>query len=135
MINLLLAPKEYCPGFTLSPTLEQKKKRVSYVDLQMPKEELVKKYQAVIIAHKHYKHWDKFPQKNTKQTLIFVQNASDKELIINQGFKDIRVVRDNTPFKGITITKTIAQYGDEMMYIPSWAKGLWDSYLKPLEEN
>jgi hypothetical protein len=35
----------------------------------------------------------------------FVQNDSDKNLLKSQGFKDIKIVGDDTPFKGITITK------------------------------
>jgi len=59
---------------------------------------------------------------------IFVQNASDKKLIQSQGFPDIRVVGINTPFKGITITKTLGQHGcEEMLKIPSFAEMLGES--------
>ena len=41
-------------------------------------------------------------------------------MIQEQGFSDVRVVGINTPFKGITITKTGGQHGcDEMLAIPS----------------
>ena len=48
-----------------------------------------------------------------KEIPIFVQNASDKKVVVDQGFKDVRVVGVNTPFKGITITKTGAQHGSD----------------------
>lgn len=128
LVDPFLAPKSYYPGFGSAPTLEQKKKRVPLVELPMSREEVVKNVQAVIITHTHYDHWDEWAAKTiSKQTPIFVQNASDKELILNQGFKDIRVVGVNTHFKGITITRTPAQHGcDEMMCIPSWAEGCND---------
>ena len=62
-----------------------------------------------------------------KEIPIFVQNASDKKVVVDQGFKDVRVVGVNTPFKNITITKTGAQHGsDEMLCIPSWAEACYD---------
>ena len=52
--------------------------------------------------------------------LIFVQHAGDKKLILSQGFSDVRVTGINTPFKGITITKTLGQHcTNELLKIPS----------------
>ena len=59
---------------------------------------------------------------------IFVQNVGDKKLVVNQGFTDVRVVGINTPFKGITITKTPGQHGsDEILSVPSLAEMCGDS--------
>jgi hypothetical protein len=74
-----------------------------------------------------------------KEIPIFVQNASDKKVVVDQGFKDVRVVGVNTPFKNITITKTGAQHGsDEMLCIPSWAEAcmiVWDLSLNPPDKK
>ena len=46
---------------------------------------------------------------------------------MNQGFTDVRVLGINTPFKGITITKTGCQHGsDEMLSIPAMAERCGD---------
>jgi len=48
--------------------------------------------------------------------------------VVNQGFTDVRVVGINTPFKGITITKTPGQHGsDEILSVPSLAEMCGDS--------
>ena len=124
----MLAQKEYYPGFDQAPTVEQKKQRVPMVDLPIPMEQILKNLDAVIITHTHIDHWDECAAKAIpKYITIFVQNASDKKVVAEQGFQDIRVVGVNTPYKGITITKTGAQHGsDEMLCIPSWAEACYE---------
>ena len=98
------------------------------VDLPIPMDQILKNLDAVIITHTHIDHWDECAAKAIpKYITIFVQNASDKKVVAEQGFQDIRVVGVNTPFKGITITKTGAQHGsDEMLCIPSWAEACYE---------
>ena len=128
LVDPMLAPKEFYPGFEGAPTIEQKRQRVPMVDLPIPIEEILKNLDAVIITHTHIDHWDKCAAKVIpKHIPIFVQNASDKKIVVGQGFKDVRVIGVNVPFKGITITKTGAQHGaDEMLSIPSWAENAYD---------
>ena len=112
LVDPFLCPKEYYPGFSGAPTLAQKKQRVPMVDLPLPMDEILKNLEAVIVTHTHYDHWDDYAQKLLpKKIPIFVQSNSDKKLIQEQGFKDVRVVGDNTPYKGITITRIGAMHG------------------------
>ena len=124
LVDPFFTPKEHYPGFELGPTLEIKKTRIPLVDLPLPIEDIVKDIDAVIISHLHYDHWDEYTSKYIPKYIpIFVQNAADKKVIQAQGFPDIRVVGINTPFKGITITKTGGQHGsDEMLAIPMMAE-------------
>ena len=79
LIDPMLAPKSFYPGFEQAPTLEQKKKRLPLVDLPIPIEEIVKDLDAVIVTHTHVDHWDEFAAKAIPKYIpIFVQNASDK---------------------------------------------------------
>ena len=48
---------------------------------------------------------------------MFVQYAADKKLVQSQGFIDVRVVGINTPFKGISISKTGGQHGSDSMLL------------------
>ena len=106
LVDPFLAPKEYYPGFEGGPTLAQSKQRVPMVDLPMSTEELLKNLDAVIITHTHYDHWDEYAAKLIpKHIPIFVQSNSDKKLVQKQGFKNVRVVGDKTPFNGIIITR------------------------------
>ena len=112
LVDPFFTPKEYYPGFELGPTIEIKKTRIPLVDLPLPIEEIVKDIDACIISHLHADHWDEYTAKYIPKNIpIFVQNREDKKRIQEQGFSDVRVVGINTPFKGITITKTGGQHG------------------------
>ena len=129
LVDPFFAPKEYYPGFELGPTVEIKKTRIPLVDLPLPIDEIIKDIDACIISHLHFDHWDDYTAKYIPKNIpIFVQDAADKERIKAQGFTDIRVVGINTPFKGITITKTQGQHGcDAMMSIPALCEALGTS--------
>ena len=112
LVDPFLCPKEYYPGFEGAPTLAQKKQRVPMVDLPISMDEILKNLDAVIVTHTHYDHWDEYASKLIpKHIPIFVQSNSDKRLIQKQGFKDVRVVGEKTPFNGITITRIGALHG------------------------
>lgn len=106
-----------------------KKDENSFSWLPIPTEEVIKDLEAVIITHTHLDHWDDYTANLIpKYILIFVQNAGDKKLVVSQGFTDVRIVGINTPFKGITITKTPGQHGsDEILSVPSLAEMCGDS--------
>ena len=129
LVDPFFTPKEYYPGFDLCPTVELKKKRVPLVDLPIPVEEIIKDIDVCIISHLHFDHWDEYTAKLIPKFIpIFVQNAYDKKVIQGQGFSDVRVVGINTPFKGITITKTGGQHGsDEMFSNPTLAENFGES--------
>ena len=101
----------------MCPTLEGKKTRTPLKDLSMPIEEILKDIEAIFVTHTHVDHWDEYIAKFIPKYIpIFVQNAADKKLIVSQGFTDVRVLGINTPFKGITITKTGGQHGTDEMF-------------------
>jgi len=101
----------------MCPTLEGKKTRTPLKDLSMPIEEILKDIEAVFVTHTHVDHWDEYTAKFIPKYIpIFVQNAADKKLIVSQGFTDVRVLGINTPFKGITITKTGGEHGTDEMF-------------------
>ena len=129
LVDPFLTPKGYYPGLEIAPTLEGKKTRVPLVDLPLSIKEIIKDIDAIIITHLHFDHWDDYTANIIPKYIpIFVQNASDKKQIQEQGFQDIRVVGINTPFKGITITKTGGQHGcEEMLSIPKMAELLGES--------
>ena len=84
------------------------------VDLPLSIKEIIKGIDAVIVTHLHEDHWDKYASKTIPKSIpIFVQNTEDKKTIQSQGFSDVRVAGINMKFKGITITKTIGQHGNE----------------------
>ena len=107
LIDPYFSPKGYYPGFELCRTEEGKRTRTPLNDLPIPIEEIIKDIEAVLVTHTHADHWDEYTAKFIpKHIPTFVQNISDKKLILSQGFKDVRVLGINVPYKGITLTKT-----------------------------
>ena len=45
-----------------------------------------------------------------------MQNTADKELIISQGFNDVRIIFESLEFNGITLRKTGGSHGTVEMY-------------------
>ena len=129
LVDPILAPKGEYPGFDIANTLERKLMRNPLVELPEPVEKILKDIDAVIITHTHLDHWDPVAAKVIpKHITVFVQHAADKKLLVSQGFNDVRVVGINTPFKGITITKTGGQHGSDMMFsIPAFAEAAGES--------
>ena len=93
------------------------------------KDLIIKDLEAVLVTHTHADHWDEYTSKFIpKHIPIFVQNKLDKNLIVSQGFTDVRVLGINTPYKGITLTKTLGQHGsDEILSNPVNAENFGDS--------
>ena len=117
LVDPFFTPKGYYPAYDKCPIEEGKTVRLPTVDLPIPIEEIIKDLEACIITHTHFDHWDDYTAKYIPKYIpIFVQNSADKKLVVNQGFTDVRVVGINTPFKGITITKTRGQHGTDEMY-------------------
>lgn len=86
-------------------------------DMTLSIDELLKGVDAVIVTHTHHDHWDEVAQQRVPKDMpIFVQNAGDARLIRSQGFNDVRVVGKNTPFEGVTLTRTRGQHGTDEMY-------------------
>jgi L-ascorbate metabolism protein UlaG (beta-lactamase superfamily) len=114
LVDPLLAPKGEYPGFELAKLQANKLKRNPLIDLPEPVEEVIKGIEGVILTHTHLDHWDPCAAKIIPKYIpFFVQHAADKKLITDAGFADVRVVGVNTPFKGITITKTSGQHGSD----------------------
>lgn len=124
LVDPILAPKGEYPGFDVANTLERKLMRNPLIDLPEPVEEVIKNIEAIILTHTHLDHWDPVAAKLIPKYIpVFVQHAADKKLVQSQGFEDVRVVGINTPFKGITITKTGGQHGsDQMFSVPAFAE-------------
>ena len=117
LVDPFFAPKGHYPAFDLAPTPETRKARGPLTDLKVPIDEIIKDIDAIIITHTHLDHWDEYTANYIPKNIpIFVQNISDKKLIQDQGFSDIRVLGINVPFKGITITKTGGQHGTDEMF-------------------
>lgn len=110
LVDPMLAEKGAFPGFEGTPNSHLAN---PLVDLPVPMDEILD-VDAVVVTHAHPDHWDDAAIKLVpKNMLIFVQNENDAVQIQAQGFKNIRVMGENTVFDDITLIKTPGRHGGE----------------------
>ena len=114
LVDPYFVPKGGSGCFQIAPKPEMRKIKNPICELPIPINEIVEGIDAVVITHTHGDHWDEYAAKNIPKTVpIFVQNQSDKDLVKSQGFKDVTIVGNETPFRGITITKNEGKHGTD----------------------
>ncbi len=117
LVDPMLGEKGAFPGFdgTINSHIAN-----PVVDLPIPMDEILN-VDAVILTHIHTDHWDDAAIKLVpKDMLIFTQNENDAAEIQRQGFKNIRVMGENTVFDDITLIKTPGRHGGEKT-VEKWA--------------
>ncbi len=126
LVDPYLAPKGTYAGFagTVNSQL-----RNPLNTLPKSATDIIKGVDAIVVTHTHDDHWDEAAQKILPKDLpVFVQNANDAKIIRGQGFKDVRVVGQNTEFKNVRLSKTGGQHGSDEMYAnPQLAEMLGDA--------
>ncbi|MBV4484541.1 MBL fold metallo-hydrolase [Pseudomonas sp. SWRI153] len=126
LIDPMLAKKGAYPGFE---NTYRSNLRNPLVDLTESPEQVIAGVDAVIVTHTHLDHWDDAAQKALPKDIpLFAQHEEDAQLIRSQGFKNVRVLKDQAEFGGVKITKTGGQHGtDEMYAVPALAKPLGEA--------
>ena len=110
LIDPMLAKKGAYPGFEGTYNSEL---RNPLVELPIPLNKVMKA-DAVIVTHTHLDHWDDAAKQSLPKSIpIFAQNEQDAQSIRKDGFKDVRVLTENTLFKGTRLSKTGGQHGDK----------------------
>lgn len=84
---------------------------------------------AIIVTHLHPDHWDEAAIKMLpKNKPVYAQNGQDATVIKSAGFKDVRVLSNESHFEYIKLQKTTAQHGsDEAYAIPQLAEILGET--------
>jgi len=112
LVDPLLGKKDAYPGF---PGTFNAEKRWPLVDLPMSAEEVMKA-DAIIVTHTHLDHWDDAARAALpKGMTIFAQNATDAATISKDGFTDVRILTEDTVFKGTHLHKTGGQHGTDAL--------------------
>lgn len=69
---------------------------------------------AVIVTHTHPDHWDEAAARLVPKSLpLFAQHEEDAELFRSQGFRDVRVLTEDTAFEGVSLVKVPGQHGSD----------------------
>lgn len=114
LIDPFLAKKGTHPGFEGTVNSEL---RNPLIDLPLPAQEIVKGVDALIVSHTHLDHWDGGDHQFIPKGIpLFVQNEADAKLISGQGYTDVRLLKENSVFEGVQLSKTGGQHGTDKMY-------------------
>lgn len=82
------------------------------IELPMPTEQLIEGLDAVIITHLHLDHYDEAAKHALPKALpVFSQNEDDASVLKNDGFTNVTVLREDTAFGDIRLSKTKGQHG------------------------
>ncbi|MCZ0927214.1 MBL fold metallo-hydrolase [Halomonas janggokensis] len=110
LIDPFLAEKDTYPGI---PGTVNDHIRNPRVELATPMEEILD-VDAVIVTHTHEDHWDEAAIRIIPKDLpLFAQHEDDAALIREQGFTDVRLLRESTQFQQVTIIKAPGQHGSD----------------------
>lgn len=109
LIDPMLAEKGTYPPFRNSARQDQYNPLVS---LPSSTEQIIQDIDAVIVTHLHLDHWDDAAKEALpKEIKVFSQNEKDAAEIRNAGFQNVEVLKENTLFEGIQLTKTNGEHG------------------------
>jgi len=114
LVDPMLADKgtfpAFGPGIGFPDALRQDKLN-PLVELPISIENITN-VDAVIITHTHLDHFDEAAkEKLSKDIKMFVQNEADANEVRESGFRDVEIMKEDTLFKGIKLTKTQGQHG------------------------
>lgn len=126
LIDPMLAEKGRYKGFEdcFNPEL-----RNPMIELPQSKEEVMSDVDAVIVTHTHLDHWDEVAQQFIRKDMpIFAQDEKDAKTIRDEGFTDVRILKEGTVFQDVTLHYVEATHGTQAMYDdPVAAAGLGES--------
>ncbi|GKT32402.1 MBL fold metallo-hydrolase [Aduncisulcus paluster] len=113
LIDPMLADKDAYEGFQGTVHSEI---RIPTVSLPLSME-IILDVDAIFITHTHPDHWDSAAvEKIPKETLIFVQNKADEEVLRSQDFTNLKIFTEIGEYEGIKITPTKCQHGYDILY-------------------
>src|SRR5687768_17691274 len=104
LIDPMLAEKGTYAPFPNSPRQDQHNPLVS---LPTSIDNIIQNIDAVIVTHLHLDHWDVAAKEALpKDIKLFSQNEEDAAEIRNAGFQNVEVLKEDTVFEGIQLSKT-----------------------------
>lgn len=114
LVDPMLSAKGEFPGF---PGTYRSELKNPLVDLPFSVKDVLESVEAVVVTHTHTDHWDEAAQKAIPKSLpVFTQNEADAKLIRSQGFKDVRVLKGSSTFKGVKLSRTGGQHGSDLWF-------------------
>ncbi|GAA0322136.1 MBL fold metallo-hydrolase [Sphingomonas oligophenolica] len=110
LVDPVLADKDAYPGFEGTANSQR---RNPLVPLPLALASIVD-VDAVIVTHLHPDHWDEAAKARLNKSLpIFAQNAEDAAQLRSAGFSDVRLLAEDTAFRGVRLNRTGGQHGTD----------------------
>lgn len=114
LVDPMLADKGTLPAFGPGvgyPEALRQDQLNPLVELPMSLEDIIN-VDAVIITHTHLDHFDDTAkEKLAKDIKMFVQNEADAKEVRESGFRNVEIMKEDTLFEGIKLTKTKGHHG------------------------
>lgn len=108
LVDPMLGPRGSFPPFPMA----KDKRRNPLEELPFSVDRILNNIDAVIITHTHADHLDESALNAIpKDKKIFVQNRKDQELFTRRGFGNVEILKENTVFGNIKMTKTKSRHG------------------------
>ena len=118
LFDPMFTPKD---GFPPIPECFTPDRKWPLVDLPMPVEKIVENIDAVIMTHYHFDHFDEYAIKAlSKDTKVFVQDDYDKNILLNFGFNNVEIIKDDgsTHLEEVKMYKTNCVHGIKATTMP-----------------
>ena len=110
--HVILTDPYLAPKYSQEPLVG--KSRNPLVDLPMPAEELLADVEMVLVSHLHPDHFDDLARELLPKDIpIYCQPDAETPLRA-KGFSSVLPVVESVEWRGLTITRTPGQHGDEV---------------------
>lgn len=93
------------------------KSRNPTVELPIPAEDVIKDIEMVIVSHLHSDHFDREAQRIIPKDMHIFCEPGDVATLMEQGFTNVKPLRNTLEWEGITIRRTPGQHG-----LDDWAE-------------
>jgi L-ascorbate metabolism protein UlaG (beta-lactamase superfamily) len=89
------------------------KSRNPIVDLPFPPQDVFASVEMVLVSHLHPDHFDSLAQEQSPKNIQIYCQPGDERQIKSAGFSKVAAVHTSVEWRGIQITRTPGQHGDE----------------------
>ncbi|PMD89203.1 MBL fold metallo-hydrolase [Siphonobacter sp. BAB-5405] len=81
------------------------------VELPLPKEEITKGVDLILVTHTHFDHFDEVASKSLNKQLPLFHQPADQDFFKKAGFVNAQTLQSHTTWKNISVDRTEAQHG------------------------
>lgn len=108
--KIILLDPMLCKKETMPPFMKGLKKNPT-VGLPISVDEIIKNIDAVMVTHSHPDHFDSVSSEVLDKDIPIFATPTDKEFFLKQNFNNVTIVKNETTWEDIKITRIEGQHG------------------------